>query len=343
MAAAAAAVKERGRPGLGSAMLTDAAAPLLDVSGLTVGFGQTSPVDGIAFTIASGEMLGLVGESGSGKSLTLRAILGLLPPQARIGGRIAWQGTDLLTMTPQALNATIRGKQIAMVFQEPMTALDPVLPIGLQITESLTVHRRLHGGAARRRAIELLDLVGIPDAARRLDAFPHEFSGGMRQRAMIAIALAPGPRLLLADEPTTALDVTIQDQILKLLLRLRAELAMSVILVTHDLGVVAETCDRVAVLYAGRMMETADVTTLFGASAHPYTRGLIASVPDARHARQTLFSIQGAPPDPRALPPGCRFAPRCGYAIAACDAGQPPALDLAPGHQSACLRARDLP
>jgi peptide/nickel transport system ATP-binding protein len=316
--------------------------PLLAVERLTIDFGPTRPVDGIDFSVAAGEVLGLVGESGSGKSLTLRAILGLLPRHAVVGGRIAWQGSDLLALSEPVLNTTVRGKGIAIVFQEPMTALDPVLPVGLQITESLAVHRQLRGRAARARAIELLDLVGIPDAARRLDAFPHEFSGGMRQRAMIAIALAPGPRLLLADEPTTALDVTIQDQILKLLLRLRAELAMSVILVTHDLGVVAETCDRVAVLYAGRMMEAADVYSLFGTPAHPYTRGLIASVPDAVHARQNLSSIAGAPPDPRALPTGCRFAPRCPHVLAECNDGQPPSVSLAPGHSAACLRAREL-
>jgi peptide/nickel transport system ATP-binding protein/oligopeptide transport system ATP-binding protein len=320
----------------------DAAPPLLTVEGLVIDFGATRPVDGIDFSVARSEVLGLVGESGSGKSLTLRAILGLLPPNAVVGGRVDWQGVDLLGLPDTALNATVRGKDIAMVFQEPMTALDPVLPIGLQITESLTVHRGLRGRAARLRAIELLDLVGIPDAARRLDAFPHEFSGGMRQRAMIAIALAPGPKLLLADEPTTALDVTIQDQVLKLLLGLREELAMSVILVTHDLGVVAETCDRVAVLYAGRMMETADVHTLFRSPAHPYTRGLIASVPDARHARQVLTSIAGVPPDPRALPPGCRFAPRCDHARPACDANQPEARFLAPGHSASCLRMHEI-
>jgi oligopeptide/dipeptide ABC transporter ATP-binding protein len=240
------------------------------------------------------------------------------------------------------LNTTVRGKDIAIVFQEPMTALDPVLPVGLQITESLAVHRQLRGRAARARATELLDLVGIPDAARRLDAFPHEFSGGMRQRAMIAIALASGPKLLLADEPTTALDVTIQDQILKLLLRLRAELAMSVILVTHDLGVVAETCDRVAVLYSGRMMETADVHALFRAPAHPYTQGLIASVPDLKHAREPLSSISGAPPDPREFPPGCRFAPRCPHVLPACNDGQPPSIHLSSGHSAACLRAHEV-
>jgi peptide/nickel transport system ATP-binding protein/oligopeptide transport system ATP-binding protein len=269
--------------------------------------------------------------------------LGLLPRTASVDGRITWQGTDLLTMPPPMLNATVRGKQIAIVFQEPMTALDPVLPIGLQITESLGVHHHLRGQAARRRAIELLDLVGIPDAARRLDAYPHEFSGGMRQRAMIAIALAPGPKLLLADEPTTALDVTIQDQILKLLLRLRAELAMSVILVTHDLGVVAETCDRVAVLYAGRMMETADVHTLFRAPAHPYTQGLIASVPGAHAARQMLSSIAGTPPDPRDPPPGCRFAPRCPHMQPVCNAGPPATTSIAPDHRVACVRAHEIP
>jgi oligopeptide/dipeptide ABC transporter ATP-binding protein len=315
---------------------------LLTLERLTIAFGALRAVDGVDLAVAAGEVVGLVGESGSGKSLILRAILGLLPRHATAGGRIVWRGTDLLTLSASALNTTVRGKDIAIVFQEPMTALDPVLPVGLQITESLAVHRGLHGRAARIRAIELLDLVGIPDAARRLDAFPHEFSGGMRQRAMIAIALAPGPKLLLADEPTTALDVTIQDQILKLLLRLRADLAMSVILVTHDLGVVAETCDRVAVLYAGRMMETADVRALFRAPAHPYTQGLIASVPDLRHARQPLSSISGAPPDPRDLPPGCRFAPRCPHVLAACNDGQPASIHLSPGHDAACLRAPDV-
>jgi oligopeptide/dipeptide ABC transporter ATP-binding protein len=329
-------------PDASFAIYPGAGSPLLTVEGLAIDFGSARPVDGIDFSIARSEVLGLVGESGSGKSLTLRAILGLLPHNAVVGGRVNWQGIDLLDLPETALNTTVRGKEIAMVFQEPMTALDPVLPIGLQITESLAVHRGLRGRAARMRAIELLDLVGIPDAARRLNAFPHEFSGGMRQRAMIAIALAPGPKLLLADEPTTALDVTIQDQILKLLLRLREELSMSVILVTHDLGVVAETCDRVAVLYAGRMMETADVHTLFRAPAHPYTRGLIASVPDARHARQVLTSIAGVPPDPHALPTGCRFAPRCRHARPACDAGRPEARYLAPGHSASCIRTHEI-
>src|SRR5439155_13063296 len=214
----------------------------------------------------------------SGKSLTLRALLRLIRPPGRIEGEISWRGRDLMRL-PEPAMRRVRGGEIGMIFQEPMTALNPVLSVGLQIRENLEEHGDLDAAGRRARAIELLDHVGIPAAAARVDDFPHQFSGGMRQRAMIAIALASEPQLLLADEPTTALDVTIQDQILKLLLRLRAELAMSVILVTHDLGVVAETCDRVAVLYAGRIMETADVHTLFRTPAHPYTQGLIASVP----------------------------------------------------------------
>ena len=217
-----------------------------------------------------------------------------------------------------------------MVYQEPMTALDPVLPIGLQIVESLTEHLGLTRQQARARAVDLLDLVGIPDARRRLDSYPHEFSGGMRQRAMIAIALAPQPKLLLADEPTTALDVTIQDQILKLLLRLKDDLGMSIVIVTHDLGVVAETCDRVAVMYAGRVMETGPIETVFDAPGHAYTLGLMRSVPDARYAREKLASIPGSPPEPGRLPPGCRFHPRCGFGTGACTLRAPPLMPLAP-------------
>jgi peptide/nickel transport system ATP-binding protein/oligopeptide transport system ATP-binding protein len=238
----------------------------------------------------------------------------------------------------------VRGREIAMIFQEPMTALNPVLTVGLQITESLAEHLNVRGAAANRRAIELLDLVGIPDAARRLKNYPHEFSGGMRQRAMIAIALATGPKLLLADEPTTALDVTIQDQILKLLLRLKDELSMAVILVTHDLGVVAGTCDRVAVMYAGRIMESGSVGAIFATPSHAYTLGLLRSLPGTGHggaarARQRLDGIGGAPPDPTSLPPGCRFAPRCGFAIEACRAAIPPLVAVSPDQQSACIRA----
>jgi oligopeptide/dipeptide ABC transporter ATP-binding protein len=311
---------------------------LLSVRGLSVRIGAATQVDGVSFEVRPGEMLGIVGESGSGKSLTLRAILKLLPRHAVTSGQILWQQRNILPMPEPAIRR-LRGREIAIVFQEPMTALDPVLPIGLQITESLADHLSLRGAAARARAVELLDLVGIPDAKRRLDSFPHEFSGGMRQRAMIAIALAASPKLLLADEPTTALDVTIQDQILKLLLRLRAELDMSVILVTHDLGIVAGTCDRVAVMYAGRIMETGPVYPIFQAPAHAYTLGLMRSVPNRVHARQPLTSIPGIPPDPGQPPPGCRFAPRCGFAIPACGSAPPPLRHVSEAHLSACLRA----
>jgi peptide/nickel transport system ATP-binding protein/oligopeptide transport system ATP-binding protein len=314
---------------------------LLQLRDLTVAIGGGRPVDGVTLDVGAGEMLGIVGESGSGKSLTMKSILRLLPPTARVSGQILWQGRDLAAL-PEAGMREVRGRDIAMVFQEPMTALNPVLTVGLQITESLAAHLDLRGAAARRRAVELLDLVGIPDAARRLGSYPHEFSGGMRQRAMIAIALATGPKLLLADEPTTALDVTIQDQILKLLLRLKEELSMAVILVTHDLGVVAGTCERVAVMYAGRIMESGSVEAIFSAPSHAYTLGLLRSLPGAGHARMRLDGIAGTPPDPAALPPGCRFVPRCGFAVEACRAAIPPLVAVAPDQQSACLRAADV-
>ena len=311
-------------------------APVLSVRNLTVRIGNIMPVQDLGFDVNVGEVLGIVGESGSGKSLTLRAILRLLPRVAQTTGNIVWQGRDLMRLAEPALRA-VRGREIAIVFQEPMTALDPVLTIGRQITESLEEHLGLRGRFARARASELLDMVGIPDARRRLSSYPHEFSGGMRQRAMLAIALAADPKLLLADEPTTALDVTIQDQILKLLLRLRRELSMSIVLVTHDLGIIAETCDRVAVLYSGRMMETGPVETILDRPAHPYTLGLINSVPQARHARRHLAAIPGAPPDPLALPPGCRFAPRCTLASPDCLLGLPELHVVATGHATACI------
>jgi peptide/nickel transport system ATP-binding protein/oligopeptide transport system ATP-binding protein len=313
-------------------------APLLSLTGLTVRIGTASPVAGIDLHVNAGEVLGIVGESGSGKSLSLRAILRLLPATARVSGQVLWQDRDLLTLTEAEIRR-IRGREIAMVFQEPMTALNPVLPIGLQITESLGVHLGLRGGAARRRAVELMDQVGIPEGSRRLGNYPHEFSGGMRQRVMIAIALAAGPKLLLADEPTTALDVTIQDQILRLLLRLKDEMGMGLVLVTHDLGVVAGTCDRVAVLYSGRVMESGPTERLFTNPAHAYTLGLLRSLPDAAHARQRLDGIPGMPPDPNALPPGCRFSPRCGFVLPACRDAEPPLMVAGPGHASACIRA----
>jgi peptide/nickel transport system ATP-binding protein/oligopeptide transport system ATP-binding protein len=313
-------------------------APVLSVRDLSLRIGDIVLVHDLSFDVGAGEVLGIVGESGSGKSLTLRAILRLLPRIVQTSGSILWRGRDLMLLGEPALRA-LRGAEIAIVFQEPMTALDPVLNIGRQITESLAEHLGLRGRSARSRAVELLDMVGIPDAPRRLSSYPHEFSGGMRQRAMLAIALAGGPKLLLADEPTTALDVTIQDQILKLLLRLRRELSMSIVLVTHDLGIVAETCDRVAVLYSGRMMETGPVTTVLERPAHPYTLGLINSIPQARYARRHLAAIPGAPPDPLALPPGCRFAPRCALAGPDCLLALPELRPLATDHATACIHS----
>ena len=300
--------------------------------------GLVSVVDGVDLEIGSGEILGLVGESGSGKSVTLRAIARLLGPNARVDGSVRWLDRELTTMAEQDMRR-VRGREIAMIFQDPASALNPVLPIGLQITESLAAHSRLRGRAARVRAAELLDLVGIPDASRRLDAYPHEFSGGMRQRVMIAIALAPHPKLLLADEPTTALDVTIQDQILKLLLRLREQLGMSIILVTHDLSVVAQTCDRVIVFYAGRIMETGDVRTVFRRPAHGYTLGLLRAMPAAHRPGVELTSIPGAPPSGVSWPEGCRFAPRCAFANSECLTGRLDPMPLSEDRSTACRRS----
>jgi peptide/nickel transport system ATP-binding protein len=314
---------------------------VLSVRDLGIRIGPANPVDSVSFEVNAGEMLGIVGESGSGKSLTLRALLQLLPVQAATTGSAQWRGRDLLRMTETDIRG-VRGREVAMIFQEPMTALDPVLPVGLQITESLDVHLALRGAAARARAAQLLDLVGIPDAKRRLGNYPHEFSGGMRQRVMIAIALAAEPKLLLADEPTTALDVTIQDQILKLLLRLKEDLRMSVILVTHDLGIVAGTCDRVAVMYAGRILESGSVHAVFRSPAHAYTLGLMRSVPDRAHARRPLSAIPGGPPDPADMPSGCRFAPRCRFATVACGEAPPPLRGIAEDHQTSCLQAHEV-
>jgi peptide/nickel transport system ATP-binding protein/oligopeptide transport system ATP-binding protein len=321
-------------------------APPLALRGLRVtveASGQRlALVDGVDLTVRPGEVVGLVGESGSGKSLTLRAISGLLRPPLQVAGEVRWQGTNLLALPERKLNA-VRGREIATIFQEPMAALNPVLTVGEQIRENLRTHTRLDKAARNRRAIELLEHLGIPGAQSRVNDYPHQFSGGMRQRAMIAIALAAGPKLLLADEPTTALDVTIQNQILNLILRLKDEFGMSVLLVTHDLGVVAQTCDRVAVMYAGRIVEEAPVATLFRAPRHAYTRGLLDSVPTAGQARRPLRPIPGAPPQPEARSSGCAFAPRCGYVIARCHDLPPPLLDVAAGHQSACLRHDAIP
>ncbi len=330
--------------------------PLLSVRDLNVRIptpgGELHAVRGVNFDLMPGEVLGLVGESGSGKSVTLRALLRLHRAPIQMTGEVMYgaqtgagqtgQPQNLLNL-PDSRLRSVRGGQISMIFQEPMTALNPVLSVGEQITENLREHKGLRGRAAQERAAELLDLTGIPSPRARLADYPHQFSGGMRQRAMIAIALASEPKLLLADEPTTALDVTIQDQILRLLLRLREELNMSVILVTHDLGVVAQTCDRVAVMYGGRLMETAGVTELFTHPLHAYTHGLLGSLPGADAHRRPLRPIPGGPPDLRRLPQGCTFAPRCTYVTDACRATEPPLMSVAPSHHSACIHYDKLP
>ena len=292
--------------------------------------------------MGQGEVLGVVGESGSGKSVMLRSILRLLGPPTAISGEVLWKDEDLLKVSKRRLRK-VTGGEISMIFQEPMTALNPVLSVGEQIFESLREHENLRGRSATARAVELLELVGIPSPKERLKGYPHQFSGGMRQRAMIAIALASRPQLLLADEPTTALDVTIQDQILKLLLRLRDQLGMSVVLVTHDLGVVAQTCDRVAVMYAGQLVEVAPVRDVFRAPKHAYTLGLRQSLPDGGQNRRPLTPIPGAPPDLRRLPPGCPFAPRCSYVTPACRETPPPLVQVADNHLSACIHFDELP
>ena len=280
-------------------------------------------VDGVDLDVGAGEVVGLVGESGSGKSVTLRAIARLLHANATVTGQVSWRGDDLLTLPSEAMRR-VRGGQIGIVFQEPMAALNPVLPIGLQIDESLVAHTQLDRSARRRRALELLDQVGIAAGATRLGQYPHEFSGGMRQRAMIAIALASSPALLLADEPTTALDVTIQDQILRLLLRLKDELGMALLLVTHDLGVIAETAARVVVMYAGRVCEAGPTAAVFAHPMHAYTAALLRAMPGTGAAGEKLVPIPGMAPRLDAPSPGCAFTPRCTVPEPLCATARPP-------------------
>ena len=314
--------------------------PLLSVEGLETHFptsqGVLRAVDGVSFTIDRGEVLGLVGESGCGKSVTSLSIMRLVPPPGRIAaGRVLFEDEDLLAKDAEAMRR-VRGARIAMVFQEPMTSLNPVFSIGDQIASAVLAH----GGAGRHEAWErthaMLDLVQVPSPRQRARDYPHQLSGGLRQRAMIAMALASGPALLIADEPTTALDVTIQAQILDLLRRLQAERGMAVLLITHDLGVVAELCHRVAVIYGGRIVELAPVRRLFARPIHPYTRGLLECLPHPSRFGQPLVSIEGVPPDLRQPGAGCRFAPRCAYAIPSCRRDEPALVEREPGHFVAC-------
>ena len=315
--------------------------PLLQVSDLHVQIasrrGIVRAVDGVSLEVPAGEAVGLVGESGSGKSMTLRAILGVLPSEARVtAGQVLLDGADLTQLGGSQLNK-IRGPKIAMIFQEPMSALNPVMRVGSQIAEGPQVHLGMNRRQAAERALELMRRVGIPDPERRYRSFPHEFSGGMRQRVMIAIALSCDPSLILCDEPTTALDVTIQDQILRLLTRLCRESGTSLVFVTHDLPVVAQVCDQLAVMYAGRIVERGSVEEVLTQPCHPYTLGLVRSAPDVDHPRSSLVAIPGAPPSLISPPAGCRFHPRCKFAEEDCTVTEPALRLIDAGHSTACL------
>ncbi len=317
-------------------------APLLEVRDLKTYFftddGVVKAVDGISYEVEAGETLGLVGESGCGKSVSALSLLRLIPsPPGRIvGGEVLFEGEDLLKVSDDEIRH-VRGNRIAMIFQEPMTSLNPVLTISRQLTEALELHLKLDGTAAKQRAIQLLDMVGIPEAAARIDDYPHQFSGGMRQRVMIAMALSCNPKLLLADEPTTALDVTIQAQVLEILARLSREFGTAVIIITHNLGVVARYADRVNVMYAGKIIETAASKALYANPKHPYTLGLLKSVPRLDQARKSkLVPIEGVPPDLINMPPGCPFYARCTYRVDKCAQEMPPLADIEERHRVAC-------
>lgn len=301
--------------------------------------GLFRAVDDVSFTVSRGETLAIVGESGCGKSVTSLAIMGLLPKQsAEISGAIHFDGFDLLKTPDQTLR-DLRGNRLAMIFQEPMTSLNPSFTIGDQIIETILRHRGGSRRSARDRAIELLRRVHIPSPERRIDEYPHKLSGGMRQRVMIAMALACDPQLLIADEPTTALDVTLQAQILELMRELKAASGAAIILITHDLGVVAEVCDEVAVMYAGEIVERAPVDELFSAPQHPYTVGLLGSIPRLDHRAEQLATIEGMVPNMVQPPAGCRFAARCPFVLDACTKTPPPLVEVSLGHLSRCIRA----
>ncbi|ROT31463.1 ABC transporter ATP-binding protein [Micromonospora sp. HM5-17] len=320
---------------------------LLEVRDLFVEFrtrdGVAKVINGVSYHLDAGETLAVLGESGSGKSVTAQAIMGILdsPPGFITGGSIRYRGTDLLTL-PEEERRKIRGKHIAMIFQDALSALNPVFPVGWQIGEMLRLREGLSRADARRRAIELMELVKIPAARQRVRDYPHQFSGGMRQRVMIAMALALNPAVLIADEPTTALDVTVQAQIMDLLGELRRELDMAMILITHDLGVVADVADRIAVMYAGRIVEHADVHALYEAPAHPYTRGLLESIPRLDHKGQQLRTIRGLPPNLMRIPSGCPFHPRCPYARQECVDVVPAVHRLGGDRTSACHFAEEV-
>ncbi|MFE1766207.1 ABC transporter ATP-binding protein [Streptomyces angustmyceticus] len=329
---------DRGTTGGGTAL---AEAPLLDVRDLRVEFrtrdGVAKAVNGVSYRVAPGQTLAVLGESGSGKSVTAQAVMGILdsPPGFVTGGEIVFQGRDLLTLGREE-RRRVRGAKMAMIFQDALSALNPVLTVGAQLGEMFEVHEGMSRKAARGRAVELMERVGIPAARARVGDYPHQFSGGMRQRIMIAMALALGPDLIIADEPTTALDVTVQAQVMDLLAELQRERTMGLILITHDLGVVADVADTIAVMYAGRIVETAPVHQLYRAPAHPYTRGLLESIPRLDQKGQRLFAIKGLPPNLTAIPPGCPFHPRCPLARDVCRTDPPPLYEAGPDRASAC-------
>jgi peptide/nickel transport system ATP-binding protein len=321
------------------------ATALLDIRDLRTHFatddGMVQAVDGVSLSIARGETLGVVGESGCGKTVTAMSVLKLIamPPGKIVGGEILWQGRDLVPLSTAELDR-IRSKDIAMVFQEPMTSLNPVYTIGEQIAEVVRKHEDLSRKAAMDKAVQMLRLVQIPNPEKRVGDYPHQFSGGMRQRVMIAMALSCNPKLLIADEPTTALDVTIQAQILELLADMKGRFGMAIMLITHAMGVVAETCQRVVVMYAGKVVEEAPVESLFANPRHPYTQGLIRSIPridTAATKKARLEAIPGVVPSLLKPPAGCRFAPRCKHAMPECRAAQPALREVAPGHKVACI------
>ena len=318
---------------------------LLDIRGLKTWFttddGVVRAVDGVDLYIDRGETLGVVGESGCGKTVTARSVLKLIdmPPGRFEAGKILWRGRDLIPLDNAEMDK-IRAREIAIIFQEPMTSLNPVYTVGEQIAEVLRLHEKLARKPAMERAVEMLQLVNIPNPQRRVNDYPHQFSGGMRQRVMIAMALACSPKLLIADEPTTALDVTIQAQILELMQEMKERLGMAIMLITHAMGVVAETSQRVVVMYAGKVVEEAPVESLFGDPRHPYTQGLIRSIPRVDRAaarKERLEAIPGTVPSLFDPPPGCRFAPRCKYAMDICVKAMPPLKEVAPGHRVACV------
>jgi peptide/nickel transport system ATP-binding protein len=324
--------------------MPDAPVPTLAVQGLSIDVtgrtGSTSLVDDVSFTIAPGRTLCVVGESGCGKSITSLAVMGLLatPPLRVASGRVLFEGRDLVTLDSRA-RADLRGDRMTMIFQEPMTSLNPAFTIGDQIAEVVARHRDVSAEKARAVALEMLKRVRIPSAEKRLNEYPHQMSGGMRQRVMIAMALANGPRLLIADEPTTALDVTIQAQILSLVRSLQKETGTAMLLITHDLGVVAEVADDVVVMYAGRIVERGPVHAVFEDPQHPYTIGLMGSLPSLSGGEGRLATIPGSVPPPDRMPAGCRFAPRCPFAVEACTRAQPPLVAVLEGHDVACIRA----